>query len=279
MTTQTDRTAPALETLRIAVIGAGNMGGPVVAAMRSAGVPRDRISVTASTDDSTRAAAERLDATPVAHASEAVGEADVVVLAVKPYQFDAVVPPLASSLRSEALVLSVAAGVTVEQTEALLPEGTALVRSMPNTPIEVGQGAISLTRGTRATEGHVALLQRLLAHAGYIFEVAEDKIDQVIAVSGSAPAYVFYIIDAMIDTAIAQGLPQPLARDLAVQAVQGSAALLQETGRTAAEARAAVMSPGGTTATAVLALDRAGVRPGITAAMDAAAQRSREMRG
>jgi pyrroline-5-carboxylate reductase len=275
----TEQPAPTLDHVRVAVLGAGNMGGPIVTAIRGAGVPRERVSVTASTEQSSRAAAERLDATPVADAAEAVRDADVVVLAVKPYQFGDVLPGIGDAVRQDALVLSVAAGVTVAQIEERLPAGLPVVRAMPSTPIEIGQGAISLSRGTHATADHVARLTALLSGAGYVFEVAEDKIDQVIAVSGSAPAFVFYVIEAMIDTAVAQGLPRPLARDLAIQAVKGSAMLLEQTGRSATAAREAVMSPGGTTAAGVLALDRAGVRPGITAAMDAAAEKSRAMRG
>ena len=173
-------------------------------------------------------------------------------------------------------VLSIAAGVRIATIEASLPAGTAVVRAMPNTPSLVRRGAAAIAAGAGAGPDDVAWAETILTAVGTVVRVSEDQLDAVTGLAGSGPAYVFLMAEAMIDAGVLNGLPRDVAGELVVQTLLGSAELLAG-GRSAAELRAAVTSPGGTTAAGLRALESAAVRSAIADAVSAATARSRDL--
>lgn len=206
--------------------------------------------------------------------------ADVVagvdaVIAVKPD----VVPVVASSLAAAGVgrVLSIAAGVTIETLERHLADDSVVVRAMPNTPALVGAGAAAVAPGSRATAADVAWAVSILESVGTVSVVAEAKLDAVTGLSGSGPAYVFLLAEALTDAGVASGLSRDVAVALANQTILGAGRLLSESGEDAATLRHRVTSPGGTTAAGVAALEAGAVRATVAEAVAAATARSREL--
>ncbi|HEX7352395.1 pyrroline-5-carboxylate reductase [Brachybacterium sp.] len=272
-----DTPARDLSAVRIALIGAGNMGGPVARTLLDAGVRPEHLQIVNSSPESSRRAAEELGATAADSRAEAVQGADLVVLGVKPYQILDLASELRADLPSGALVLSLAAGTTLARLEETLGEGVAVVRAMPNTPISVGEGAIGLMRGSAVEDAQLELLHSLFAGAGVVVDITEEQVHAFIGAAGSMPAFVFTLIEAMTDEAVRLGLKRDLASTLVQQTVRGAATMLQETGVHPAVAKNSVSSPGGTTVQGLAALEREGVRAGVAAAMAAAAESSREL--
>jgi pyrroline-5-carboxylate reductase len=203
-----------------------------------------------------------------------------VIVAVKPGQ----VPEVARGLRvlgpdAVGRVLSIAAGVTIATVEAELGGSVPVVRAMPNTPALVGAGASAIAGGTHAEPDDLAWAEEVLGAVGIVVRVAESQLDAVTGLSGSGPAYVFLVAEALIDAGVLVGLPRDVATDLAVQTLLGSARLLAETDDDAATLRAAVTSPGGTTAAGLRALEDRATRAAIVAAVVAARDRSAELAG
>lgn len=264
-------------TPRVAVMGGGVMGEALLGALLTAGWTPEQVEVTehatARADELAGRYAVRTGASNV----EAAARADVVLVAVKPNVVGAVLDEIASALRGGALVVSVAAGLPIAFYEQRLPAGTPVVRVMPNTPAVVGKGASAIAGGTHATEGHLVLVEKLLAATGLVVRVAEKDLDAVTAISGSGPAYAFYLVDAMAEAGVLLGLTRDLATRLAVATVEGAAALAAQSGDHPVVLRERVSSPGGTTVAAVAELDAHGVRAGVVAAARAAAERSREL--
>jgi len=213
----------------------------------------------------------------VGTASEIVAHADVVVVAVKPKDVGSVLDEIAPLLSDGAVVATVAAGLPASFYEQRLPAGTPVVRVMPNTPAMIGQGATAIAAGTHAASAELALIERVLAATGLVVRVPEKALDAVTAISGSGPAYAFYLIDAMAEAGVLLGLTRALATQLAVATVQGAAALVAQTGEHPAVLRERVSSPGGTTVVAVRTLDQHGVRAAVIAAAEACRDRSVEM--
>lgn len=269
--------APDLSALHVAVIGAGNMGGPVVKTFLRSGVPGEQLRIANSSPESSRRAAEELGATAAESRAEAIEDADVVVLGVKPYQILDLLAEIGGDLREDALIISLAAGITLAQMEEALPEGRAVVRAMPNTPISVGEGAVGLMRGSAVDDDAHVLAHALFATAGVARDITEDQVHAFIGAAGSMPAFVFAIIEAMTDEAVRQGLKRDLATALVQQTVRGGATMLMESGVHPAVAKNGVSSPGGTTVQGLAALEREGVRAGVAAAMAAAHDASRAM--
>ncbi|HEX7133964.1 MAG TPA: pyrroline-5-carboxylate reductase [Iamia sp.] len=255
---------------RLLVIGGGRMGEALVAGLVDSGwAPAEEITVI-------EALAARRDQLTAAHAGLDV-RADVssgcdTVLAVKPADAIASLSDLAPTR-----VLSIAAGVTTAALEAALPEGTPVVRAMPNTPALVGAGAAAIAGGSHATDADLAWAEEVLGAVGTVVRVPETQLDAVTGLSGSGPAYVFLVAEALIDAGVLVGLPRPASRELAVQTLLGAARLLAETGETPEVLRAQVTSPGGTTAAGLRALETGGVRAAVIDAVVAATDRSREL--
>lgn len=272
MTTQETGATPA-----VAVLGAGVMGGTLVAGLREAGWPGERVAVADQDADKVGQLAGEHRVTAAGTNRDAVAAADVVLLAVKPGVVPAVLADVAPVLRAGTLVVSVAAGVPLRAYEDALPAGTPVVRVMPNTPALIGHGASAIAPGAAAGAEHLALVERMLAATGLVVRVGEKDMDAVTALSGSGPAYVFYLVDALAEAGVLLGLTRDLATRLAVATVEGSAAMVARTGEHPAVLRERVSSPGGTTVAGVAALDAHAVRAGVVAAVRAAAERSREL--
>ncbi len=262
----------------IGFIGAGNMAGALIRGLIRAGLPPAQIRATDTDSAKTAALARELSIGQEIDGVSVVAGSDVIVLALKPGLVCSVAQDLASSA-SDKLWISVAAGVTTSQLEDALGSQSRVVRAMPNTPALVGQGATALCGGSRATDQDLQLAEVLLSAAGITARVSEGMMDAVTGLSGSGPAFVMMIIEAMTDGAVRSGLPRPLAQTLAAQTVKGAAVMLQETGKHPGELKDMVTSPAGTTIAGVEALEAAGLRSALIAGVTAAAHRSRELSG
>lgn len=219
---------------------------------------------------------ELAQAFPGVNVADTYVAADGAVIAVKP----ADVPKACRALTAAGgakRVLSIAAGVRTDTIEAELPAGTPVIRAMPNTPALVGAGASAISTGVAADASDAKWAETLLGGVGTVTQVPEGLLDAVTGLSGSGPAYIFLIAEAMIDAGVLVGLPRSTARDLAVQTLLGSARLLAESGDEPSSLRAAVTSPGGTTAAGLRSLENAGVRAAILEAVTSATERSREL--
>ena len=207
----------------------------------------------------------------------AVKQASTLLLAVKPQDIDTLLAEIAPAVESRHVIVSVAAGITTKHIERSLPDGVAVVRCMPNTPALVDQAMTAVAGGAHATDEHLAVAESLLAAVGRVVRVPEAQLDAVTALSGSGPAYFFYLVEAMIDAGILLGLPRTLAAELIVQTAVGAATMLRDSGEHPVQLREAVTSPGGTTIAAIRELEVHGVRAALLAAIEAAAKRSREL--
>ena len=273
-----------LTDLTVTVIGAGNMGGAVARAIRKAGVGADRLVLLNSGATSTQVAAQEIGATSAFERfgsddtlAAAARESDVIVLGFKPYHLDDMAPAIAPHVRKDALIVSLLAGASLATLGDAFDGHTALVRAMPNTPIAVGRGVVGLMPADHASEAERALAHALFAQSATVVDIPEHQVHGVIGAAGSASAYFFLIVEAMIDEAVAQGFTRAVATDLVVGTMLGSATLLHETGETPTSARYAVTSPGGATAQAIAALEEGGIRALMARGMRAAAQASRNM--
>lgn len=262
---------------RYAVLGGGRMGAALVAGLLDAGLDPEYLTV-AEMDPARRRALED-ELAPVRVAPSApwvVGEADVVIVAVKPADVASVLEASLPTLRDDALVVSIAAGVGIAALEAAVP-GRPVVRAMPNTPAVVREGVAAIAPGTHATDRHLDIARRLLEAVGAVVVVPESLLDAVTGLSGSGPAYVFLLAEAMIEAGVLNGLPRDVAATLVHGTIRGAGVLLTESGETAEQLRAAVTSPGGTTAVGLRALESGSMRAAVLNAVTAAAERSREL--
>lgn len=257
----------------IAVLGAGKIGEALLAGLLAAGRPTGQLMFVERYPERAAEVATALGVEPV-DVARAAGRAGVIVIAVKPQDVDPVLDALAPELRPGTLVVSLCAGLPTARFEARLPAGIPVVRVMPNTPLLVGEAMCAMSAGSHAGEQHMAAVAELLSSVGRVVQVPEHQQDAVTAVSGSGPAYFFYAVEAMIDAGVLLGLPRPVATELVVQTMAGSARMLRESGEHPALLREAVTSPAGTTAAALRELDEHGVRAGFVAAIQAARDRS-----
>jgi len=261
----------------LGMIGVGNMGAALVRGIVSAGaVPAAEVMV--SDADAKRAAALARELGVAAAGNTDVARAcDFVVLAVKPGIVESVVKEIAPALRSEQVLVSIAAGVTIARIRDHLGDAKPeLVRVMPNTPALVGAGILAMAAPGLA-ETKRAALAGMLSAAGAVVEVGEELMDAVTGLSGSGPAFVFVMIEALADGGVAAGLPRALAQQLAAQTVAGAAKLVQETGQHPGALKDAVASPRGTTIAGLAELERGGFRGLVASAVRASAARAREM--
>ncbi|MER6936976.1 pyrroline-5-carboxylate reductase [Nocardioides sp. NPDC127514] len=261
--------------MTIAIIGAGNMGGAVLAGLLEAGHAPESVIVVEAREEQAAALREKHGIRTLP-AAEAVAEADVVVLGVKPYGVVPVLESIASSLRQGATVVSLAAGVPTSAMEPAVPDGVSVVRVMPNTPALVGEGMSAVAGGAKTTPEAVATAAELMGAVGKVVTVPESQIDAVTAISGSGPAYVFMVAEAWIEAGVHLGLTRDDATTLVIQTLSGSAELLKS-GTHPAILREQVTSPGGTTAAALGALEQNGLRAAFLEATRAAYVRSKEL--
>lgn len=272
------------------LVGGGRMGEALLGGLISRGwAPASGLAVVEPVESRRKELAGRYPGVTVyagvaelaASAAGVAGEAqqaerpEGAVLAVKPTDAEAACRAMAPLGLMR--VLSVAAGVTTVALEEWLGQPTAVVRAMPNTPALVGSGAAAVAGGSSASSQDIDWARGILEAVGTVVTVGEGALDAVTGLSGSGPAYVFLVAEALIDAGVLVGLSRPVARQLALQTLLGSARMLSETGEEPSTLRAQVTSPGGTTAAGLRALESAGVRAAILEAVAAATERSRQL--
>lgn len=263
---------------KIAFVGAGNMAGALIKGLLKAGACNaDEIHAV----DVRPARIEELISAHGIRAGldirEACAWADIVVLSVKPQVFDRVLPVVGAAIGRETLVVSIAAGVPVRAIELRVPTGTRVVRTMPNTPVLVDAGATAIAAGTHATEDDLALTCRIFDSVGITVVLDESLLDAVTGLSGSGPAYIFLVIEALSDAGVKVGLRRDDALLLAAQTMLGSAKLLIETGEHPGRLKDMVTSPGGTAIAGLHTLEAGGLRTTLINAVESATQRSAEL--
>ncbi len=262
--------------VRVAVVGVGAMGEAIVRGLLGSTWHASAVSGLARRPEQATEIRDRLGIVASTEPADVIPDRDVIVVAVKPKDVPRVLERIAPHLASDSIVLSVAAGVTIETLEMSLP-GTAVVRAMPNTPSIVGEGVTGVALGEHVTEvgrGHaIAVLEAV----GDVSVLDESVLDAVTAVSGTGPAYVFLLAEALIEAGIREGMSRRVAELFVHQTIRGAGHLLTETGIGAPGLRSQVTSPGGTTAAAVHVLEERGFRALVEDAVRAAAKRSREL--
>ncbi|GAA1174696.1 pyrroline-5-carboxylate reductase [Ornithinimicrobium humiphilum] len=262
--------------MTIALLGAGVMGSTLLAALaRSGHDPADLVVADKSPERAGQVADQH--GARAASAPDAVAAADVVVLAVKPQDMAELIEQIHDHVRPGTLVVSIAAAITTDWLERRLPEGTSVVRVMPNTPALVDQGMSGMSPGSHCTPEQLEQARTLMASVGRVIVLDESHQDAVTAISGSGPAYIFYVVEAMIEAGVLLGLPRDTATELVVQTLYGAATMIRETGAHPTVLREQVSSPGGTSVSALRALEDHKVRAAFLTAMEAAATRSRQL--
>ncbi len=263
---------------RLAILGCGKIGESLLAGLLSADwrTP-DQIVVTGRRPERIAELAERYGVPTTLSNAEAVAGAGLVVIAVKPQDFDALLGEIGGLLTPEQTVLSVAAAIPTAAIEQRIADGVPVVRAMPNAPATVHEGIAGVCAGAHADDEHLALAEEVLAHLGGVVRVPERYMDAVTAVSGSGPAYFALLAEAMIEAGILLGLAREISTQLVVQTMLGTAKLLRDEKMHPVELREAVTSPGGTTIRAIRELERAGVRAAFLNAIQAAMERSKEL--
>ena len=260
---------------RVAILGCGKIGESLLAGLLSSG--STDIVATARREERAAELRERHAIEATLSNAEAVAGAGIVVLAVKPQDFDELLASIRDTVTKEQTVLSVAAAIPTAFIERRLAPEIPVVRAMPNAPATVHEGITGLCAGAHASEAHVAAAEEVLTHLGPVVRVAEPYMDAVTAVSGSGPAYFALLAEAMIEAGILLGLSREISTQLVVQTMLGTAVLLRDEEMHPVELREAVTSPGGTTIRAIRELEQAGVRAAFLNAIQAAMERSREL--
>ncbi|MDX6200732.1 MAG: pyrroline-5-carboxylate reductase [Frankiales bacterium] len=269
-------TASAGSQGRVAVLGAGKMGEALLSGLLRSGRAATDLIVTARRPERASDLADRYGVEVLDNVA-AAKTASTLILAVKPQDMAVLVDEIAGAVPAGALVISMAAGIPTAFFERRLADGVAVVRVMSNTPVLVDEAMSVMSAGAHASEAHLAATEELLRPVGRTLRVPESQQDAVTALSGSGPAYFFFLVEAMIDAGILLGLPRAVAADLIVQTAVGSATMLRDTGEHPVKLREAVTSPAGTTISAIYELEKHGVRAALLSALEAARDRSREL--
>lgn len=265
---------------KIVFLGCGSMGEAILAGMLAAGTSPQSVVVTVRRPERAHELATRHGVTALASNeeaeanAEAVVGANVVILGVKPVGIVDLCREIAGALDPNAVVISVAAAVSLAQLEGALNPGQPVVRSMPNTPLQVGRGVVALSAGSSADEHHLAAAHSVFDGSGVVLDIPEDQQNAVSAISGSGPAYAFYLAEAMAAAAAEFGLSPEIAQILARETVAGAGIMLAEPGANATALRRAVTSPNGTTEQAITSFDRDGLPAIISTGAQAAAARA-----
>jgi len=260
----------------VAVLGAGVMGETLLSGLLRSGRRATDLVVTERRPERAAELAERYGVEVLSNV-EAAAKADTLVLVVKPQDMAGLLDEIGPQVRPGALVVSLAAGITTAFVEQRLADGTPVVRVMPNTPALVDEGMAAISPGSHCDEEHLAEAEALLRSVGHVVRVPEKQQDAVTAVSGSGPAYIFFVVEAMIEAGVHLGLPRATANELVVQTAVGAAKMLRETGEHPMVLRENVTSPAGTTAAAVRELEDHKVRAAFLIALEAARDRSRAL--
>jgi len=254
------------------------MGPAFAAGVISSGLLRPKdITVTDIDEERLAKVSKELGVKTTSDNVEAARAADVVLLAIKPALVPGVVEQIAPVITKKQLVISIAAGVALKVIQERLPEGVAVVRAMPNTPCRIGAGAIGFSPGDSADEEHIHIAKKIFDAVGISFEVPESLMNAITGLSGSGPAYVYLMIEALSDAGVGVGLSRSTSLKLAAQTVYGAARMVLESGEHPAVLKDQVTSPAGTTIAAIDVLERAGLRSALMAAVKAATNRAKEL--
>jgi pyrroline-5-carboxylate reductase len=268
---------------RIAILGSGSMGTAILSGLLASGFPSENVNITTKTTESAKKLADELGVNALsleanANANQdAVLNADAVLVAVKPAYVVEVLKEAAQNLNQDALVISVAAGITTESMEAVLPESVAVVRSMPNTPAIVGRAVTGVATGSRVSDDQLETALELFETVGRVVVLPESQIDALSTISGSGPAYVFYLIEQLTEAAQNMGFGEEIAAMLVEETFAGATELLSASGQSPAELRKQVTSPNGTTMQAVAVVEKAELAKLFTKATEAALARAKEI--
>lgn len=274
---------------KIAMLGLGSMNGAILAGLLSSGVAPEDVIATSRSAESAQQRSQQYGVRVISEEEDsaanitAIAEADVVFLGVKPYQIVDLCASIKDALKPQAVVVSVAAAVTVEMMESALNSDQPVIRTMPNTPMSVGLGVVGLTGSTKTTAEQTKTVKQLLSGAGEVYELPEDQIDALSAVAGSGPAYAFYLAEHMAAVGAEMGLDPELAEQLAAQTIYGAGRMLVENQgqNAAAQLRRNVTSPNGTTHEAIETFEAADmgltIRQGAKAAQARAAEITRQL--
>lgn len=263
--------------MKLGFIGLGNMATAMIGGITAQGlVPAADIIGSNHGEEKKKQAKEKFHITIAENNCSVAAQSDILVLAVKPQMYEKVIGEIKDNRKQGQIVVSIAPGKTLEWLDKQLG-GAKVVRCMPNTPALVGEGCTGVCKNDAVSEEEFAAVMKLLNGFGKAYAVEEKQMDAVVAVSGSSPAYVFVLIEAMADAAVAEGLPRAKAYEFAAQAVYGSAKMVLETGKHPGELKDMVCSPAGTTIEAVAALEERGFRSAVIEAMRICADKSRNM--
>ncbi len=267
-----------LKDRTIGCIGAGNMARAIVSGLiHGDHISKDRLAVSDVKKSRLTLFQEEFGIFTTESNAEVVSRSDIIVLAVKPQVLDQVVAEITSAITSKKLVISIAAGVPIHALAKALPQQTAVVRVMPNITALVGEGVSGLAPGKNASEGDLKTASALFNAVGKTVVVEEEQLDAVTGLSGSGPAYIFLIVDALADAGVKVGLSRDDSLLLASQTVLGAAKLLMETGEHPAQLKDRVTSPGGTAIAGIHTLEEGGLRTTLINAVEAATERSQEL--
>lgn len=263
---------------RVAILGCGKIGEALVAGLLSSDWRRpEEVVVTGRREERLEELRQRYGVHATLSNAEAVAGAQLVVLAVKPQDFDVLLGEIGPLLAPDQTVLSVAAAIPTAAIERRIAPSVPVVRAMPNAPAVVHEGIAGVCAGAHAGDEHLALAEECLSHLGTVVRVPERYMDAVTAVSGSGPAYFALLAEAMIEAGILLGLSREISTRLVVQTMLGTAVLLRDARMHPVELRESVTSPGGTTICAIRELEQAGVRAAFLNAIQAAMERSRQL--
>jgi pyrroline-5-carboxylate reductase len=265
--------------LKIAVIGAGNIGGALLGGIVKSRIaaPKDIVAIDASDEIRRRAASQWKVKTSPSTTPKAIEGRGIIFLAVKPHTIPAVLQELRGNLRRGQVIVSVAAGVPISLMESIIGKKIPIFRVMPNIPVVVEEGACGIAGNRATTSGQRKMVEKIFGTLGTAVSVDEAHLDAVTGLSGSGPAYVYVFIEALIDGGKKAGLPHDIARRLAEQTVLGAAKLVRDSKRHPAALRDEVVTPGGTTIAGLHELERHGFRSTVINAVEAASIRSKEL--
>jgi len=262
---------------RVGFVGAGRMATALATGLCRQLLRPEQIVASDSSESARRAFTESTTARAVDANLTVFAESDIVFLAVKPHQVADVIAEVADHVRPDHLVISIAAGISLAQLERDLGGACRVVRVMPNTPCLIGHGAAAFALGDAASASDAQLVSDLLSTVGIAIPVPEQQMDAVTGLSGSGPAFVYQVIEALSDGGVRMGLPRPTATQLAAQTVMGAARMVLETGEHPGTLKDAVASPGGTTIAGLHALERGGLRAALMDAVESATVRASEL--
>jgi pyrroline-5-carboxylate reductase len=262
----------------IAILGAGKMGEALLSGVLRAGRRPSELLVTTRREERGAMLRERYGVQAVTNA-DAAQAAETLVIAVKPQDMAALLTELSGHVPAGRLIISMAAGIPTAFIEERLRHDVPVVRVMSNTPVHVDEAMSVISAGTHATEEHLKVAEELLSPVGKVSRIPESLQDAATALSGSGPAYFYYLVEAMVDAGILLGMPRAAALEMVIQSAVGAAVMLRDSGDHPVMLREAVTSPAGTTIAAIRELERHGVRSAVIEAIEAARDRGRELAG